>query len=70
MDFDLFQNLWFGFSVAVTNTGDLYCTGDNGVGQCPIARGGRVEVFTKVPIPELAGTVDEVRAGAPLRLSS
>jgi hypothetical protein len=52
-----------GFSVAVTSTGDLYCTGDNSVGQCPIARGGRVEVFTKVPIPELAGNVDEVRAG-------
>src|SRR5687768_11486617 len=32
-----------GFSVAVTSTGDLYCSGDNSVGQCPIARGGRVE---------------------------
>lgn len=53
-----------GFSVAVTSDGDLYCTGDNSMGQCPIARGGRVEVFTKVPVPELAGTVTDVRSGA------
>ena len=53
-----------GFSVAVTSDGDLYCTGDNSMGQCPIARGGRVEVFTKVPIPELAGAVADVRSGA------
>lgn len=53
-----------GFSVAVTSTGDLYCTGDNSVGQCPVGRSGRVEVFTRVPIPELAGTVADVRAGA------
>ena len=53
-----------GFSVAVTAAGDLYCTGDNSVGQCPIGRTGRVEVFTKVPIPELAGNVADVRAGA------
>ena len=52
-----------GFSVAVTSTGDLYCSGDNSMGQCPIARGGRVDVFTRVPVPELAGAVDEVRAG-------
>ena len=53
----------YGFSVAVTSAGDLYCTGDNSVGQCPISRTGRVEVFTKVTIPELAGNVAEVRAG-------
>lgn len=52
-----------GFSVAVTADGDLYCSGDNSMGQCPVGRTGRVEVFTKVPIPELAGTVAEVRAG-------
>ncbi len=53
-----------GFSVAVSSDGDLYCTGDNSMGQCPIApRTGRVEVFTKVSIPELAGNVADVRAG-------
>ena len=52
-----------GFSVAVTAAGDLYCSGDNSMGQCPIARGGRVEIFTRVPLPELAGTVTDVRAG-------
>ena len=52
-----------GFSVALTTTGDLFCSGDNSMGQCPIARGGRVESFTKVAIPELAGTVTDVRAG-------
>jgi alpha-tubulin suppressor-like RCC1 family protein len=54
----------YGFSVAVTSAGDLYCTGDNSVGQCPIGRSGRVDVFTKVPIPELSGNVAEVRSGA------
>jgi alpha-tubulin suppressor-like RCC1 family protein len=53
-----------GFSVAVTSDGDLYCSGDNSMGQCPIARAGRVEVFTKVPVPELAGAVADVRSGA------
>jgi hypothetical protein len=51
-----------GFSMAATVEGDLYCSGDNSVGQCPAARG-RVEVFTKVPIPELAANVAEIRAG-------
>lgn len=53
-----------GFSVAITSDSDLYCSGDNSMGQCPIARGGRVEVFTKVPVPELAGAVADVRSGA------
>ena len=53
-----------GFSMATTAEGDLYCSGDNSVGQCPIGRTGRVEVFTKVPTPELAGNAGEVRAGA------
>ena len=54
-----------GFSVAVTAGGDLYCSGDNSQGQCPIApRTGRVESFTKLAIREIAGNVAEVRAGA------
>jgi hypothetical protein len=53
----------YGFSVAVTSDGDLYCSGDNAMGQCPVGRTGRVDVFTKVPIPDLAGTVADVRAG-------
>jgi alpha-tubulin suppressor-like RCC1 family protein len=53
----------YGFSVAVTKDGDLYCSGDNSMGQCPVVRTGRVEVFTKVPILELAGTVADVRTG-------
>ena len=51
-----------GFSVAATTEGDLYCAGDNSMGQCPVARG-RVEVFTKVQTPELAGNVADIRAG-------
>ena len=53
-----------GFSVATTADGDLYCSGDNSVGQCPVGRTGRVEVFTKVPTPELAGNAGDIRAGA------
>jgi alpha-tubulin suppressor-like RCC1 family protein len=53
----------YGFSVAVTSDGDLYCSGDNSMGQCPVGRTGRAEVFTKVPLPDLAGTVADVRAG-------
>lgn len=52
-----------GFSVAVSSDGDLYCTGDNSMGQCGAGRTGRLEVFTKVPLPELAGNVADVRAG-------
>ncbi|HEX8029317.1 MAG TPA: hypothetical protein VF491_12675 [Vicinamibacterales bacterium] len=54
----------YGFSVAVTSSGDLYCTGDNGMGQCPVVKSGRAEVFAKVSITELSGTVADVRAGA------
>lgn len=55
----------YGFSVAVSTTGDLYCTGDNTMGQCPVGppRTFRVERFTRVPFPELAGTVTAVRTG-------
>ena len=55
----------YGFSVAVTRDGDLYCSGDNDMGQCPVSRPGTggADVFTKVPIPELAGSVAEIRAG-------
>ena len=52
-----------GFSVALSSTGDLYCTGDSSMGQCGGARGGRSEVFTAVPIPELAGRVAAVKSG-------
>lgn len=54
----------YGFSVAVTKDGDLYCAGENDMGQCPVGKSGEVHVFTKVPFPELAGTVAEVRAGS------
>lgn len=54
----------YGFSVAVSNTGDLYCSGDNSMGQCPVARGGRVETFTAIANPELAGKVVAVKAGS------
>ena len=53
-----------GFSVALSSSGDLYCSGDNGMGQCPVAKGGRIESFAQVPIPELAGNVAAVKAGA------
>ena len=53
-----------GFSVALTSNGDLYCTGDNGMGQCGVAKAGRSEVFAAVAIPELAGRVVAVKSGA------
>ncbi len=53
-----------GFSVALSIAGDLYCSGDNGMGQCPVAKGGRIESFAQVPLPELAGNVAAVGAGA------
>ena len=53
----------YSFSVAVTSDGDLYCTGDNGMGQCGAGRTSSLKVFTKVAIPELAGAVVDVRAG-------
>jgi alpha-tubulin suppressor-like RCC1 family protein len=52
-----------GFSLAVTTSGDLLCSGDNGMGQCPAAKGGRSEVFVPAGIPALAGNVVAVRAG-------
>jgi alpha-tubulin suppressor-like RCC1 family protein len=51
------------FSLAVTTAGDLLCTGENDMGQCPVGRGG-TSSFTPVPYPELAGKVAAVRAGA------
>jgi len=57
----------YGFSLAVTSNGDLYCTGDNSMGQCPAARGSRnnrVDSFTLVPMPEIAGRVAAVSAGS------
>ena len=33
------------------------------MGQCPVAKGGRIESFAPVPIPELAGNVAAVKAG-------
>jgi alpha-tubulin suppressor-like RCC1 family protein len=52
------------FSVAVSESGDLFCAGGNGMGQCPPA--GRDKSLTFVPLtfPGLAGTVEAVRAGA------
>lgn len=55
----------YSFSVAVTANGDLYCTGDNTMGQCPAGppRSFGVGHFTRVPFPELAGAVAAVRTG-------
>ena len=47
----------------LTSTGDLYCAGDNSLGQCPVVKTGDVIQFTRVPIPELAGNVADVRSG-------
>ena len=51
------------FSLAVTTSGDLYCTGASEQGQCPAVKGG-TRAFTLVPFPELQGKVAAVRAGA------
>jgi alpha-tubulin suppressor-like RCC1 family protein len=53
----------YGFSVAVTSSGDVYCTGDNSMGQCPVAKTFSVERFTRLPIPDLAGNVADVATG-------
>jgi len=53
----------YGFSVVVTSTGDLYCTGDNDMGQCPASKATRVDTFMPVSLPELAGKVASVSAG-------
>jgi alpha-tubulin suppressor-like RCC1 family protein len=51
------------FSLAVTTSGDLYCTGASEQGQCPAVKGG-TRAFTLVPFPELHGKVAAIRAGA------
>ena len=51
------------FSLAVTTSGDLYCTGASENGQCPAVKGG-TRSFTLVPYPELQGKVAAIRAGA------
>jgi hypothetical protein len=53
----------YGFSAVVTASGDLYCSGDNSMEQCPVARASRVTSFTKVPFQELAGQVATLTAG-------
>ena len=52
------------FSVAVTADGHVYCTGDNSMGQCPVAKGGSITAFAPVPIAELSGKVVAVAAGS------
>ncbi len=52
----------YGFAMALTSTGDLYCSGDNDMGQCPAAKGS-TNVFLPVPYPELKGNVKAVRTG-------
>ena len=53
----------YDFSVAVTADGNVYCTGDNSMGQCPVGRGGTT-AFALVPIAELSGKVVAVAAGS------
>ena len=52
-----------GFSVALTSTGELYCAGDNSMGQCAAGRTGRLEAFVAMPLPDLAGRVVAIKAG-------
>ena len=53
-----------GFSMAVSNKGELFCTGDNSVQQCAAGRTGRLTSFTAVPLAEIAGAVTAIKAGA------
>ena len=54
-----------GFSVATTADGDLYCSGDNSVGQCPVGRSGpRGSLHQGADHRSLPATSREVRAGA------
>src|SRR5688572_8001596 len=52
------------FAVAVSSTGNLYCSGDNVMLQCPAAKTGRTAVFLEVSLPELSGKVASATAGA------
>lgn len=55
----------YDFSVAVSSSGDLYCTGDNAMSQCPVSKGfDNATAFTLVPFPHLAGNVADVRSGS------
>jgi alpha-tubulin suppressor-like RCC1 family protein len=51
------------FSVALTSSGEIYCAGDNSMGQCPRARGAAEDVFTLAQLPGLTGTIVAVKAG-------
>ena len=51
------------FAVAVSSRGDLFCAGGNDMLQCPVAKGGRPNVFLPVSIPELAGNVASISSG-------
>jgi hypothetical protein len=51
------------FSVALTSAGEIYCAGDNSMGQCPRARGAAEDVFTLAQLPGLTGKIVAVKAG-------
>lgn len=54
----------YGFSIALSRSGELYCTGDNSVQQCAAARGSDRTRFLPVPLAEISGQVVAVSTGA------
>ena len=51
------------FSVALTSAGEIYCAGDNSMGQCPRAKGAAEDVFTPAQLPGLTGQIVAIEAG-------
>ncbi len=52
------------FSVALSRTGELFCAGDNGMGQCPPVKGVPDQVFRPVAVPAGVGPFTAITAGA------
>jgi len=52
------------FSVALSKTGELYCSGATDMGQCPAIKGVLDQVFKPVSLPAGVGPIVAVKAGA------
>lgn len=52
------------FSVALSRAGELFCAGDNGMGQCPPVKGVPDQVFRPITVPAGVGPFTAIKAGA------
>lgn len=53
----------YAFAVAVSATGDLYCSGENDNLQCPVPKGAPANAFVRLPIAEFDHNVASISAG-------